>query len=59
MSDRKEDKFSPNPNAQHQESEKVETLTFYSRDGKFYQKTDDDDKWVEITVLLESELERQ
>ena len=54
MSDRKEDKFSPDPNFQNQECEKVETLTFYSKEGKFYQKTDDD-KSVEITALGEGE----
>ena len=54
MSDKKEDKFSPDPNLQNQECEKVETLTFYSKDGKFYQKTDDDE-WVEVTALGKGE----
>ncbi|MEQ9617742.1 MAG: hypothetical protein RIG61_01030 [Deltaproteobacteria bacterium] len=54
MSDKKEDKFSPDLNFHNKNEEEVENLTFYSKDGKFYQKTDDDE-WVEVTALSEGE----
>lgn len=50
MTDSKESKISTDPNSHNQESEKVEILTFYSRNGKFYQKTDDDG-WQEVTAI--------
>lgn len=54
MSDKKVDKFSPDSNFHNNNEGEVENLTLYGKDGKFYQKTDDD-KWVEVTALGEGE----
>ena len=47
-------KVPPNRNDQNKKLENSKTLIFYSKGGKFYIKTDDDD-WVEVSALTEIE----
>lgn len=53
MSDGKKDKCPNYLVIQNKYGEEAMTLIFYSKDGRFYQKTDDD-KWIDITILGES-----